>query len=238
MARPWPATNGISGGAGTDSLTLFAAAHTITLTNVTGIETIAVQAGFNQNLTLVNGNVAAGAQLTITGASLGSGNTLTVNGAAELDGHLMLTGGAGKDALTGGGGNDILSGGDGNDTLTGGNGNDVLRGGAGLDQLVGGAGSDTFDYDAITDNGGTGETIAGFTKGAGGDKLDISDLLDGLPGYDGTNAFSGGYVQFADSGTGNTIVKIDSDGGGDSYQTLVTITGVLLTEADTDNYVV
>ena len=145
-ARLDPATNTISGGAGTDSLTLFAAAHTITLTNVTGIETIAVQAGFNQSLTLVNGNVAAGAQLTITGASLGSGNTLTVNGAAELDGHLMLTGGAGKDALTGGGGNDILSGGDGNDTLTGGNGNDVLRGGGGLDQLVGGAGSDTFDY--------------------------------------------------------------------------------------------
>ena len=75
-------------------------------------------------------------------------------------------------------------------------------------------------------------------KGAGGDKLDISDLLDGLPGYDGTNAFSGGFVQFADSGTGNTIVKIDTDGGGDNYQTLVTITGVLLTEADTDNYVV
>ena len=186
----------------------------------------------------MNGNVAAGGQLTITGASLGSGNTLTVNGAAELDGNLMLTGGAGKDALTGGGGNDILSGGGGNDTLTGGNGNDVLRGGSGLDQLVGGAGSDTFDYNQITDNGGTGETIAGFVKGAGGDKLDISDLLDGLPGYDGSNAFSGGYVQFADSGTGNTIVKVDTDGGGDGYQTLVTITGVLLTEADTDNYVV
>ena len=77
-------------------------------------------------------------------------------------------------------------------------------------------------------------------KGAGGDKLDISDLLDGLPGYDGSNAFSGGYVQFADSGTGNTIVKIDSDGSGGSgsFQTLVTITGVLLTETDTDNYVV
>ena len=28
------------------------------------------------------------------------------------------------------------------------------------------------------------------------------------------------------------------DGNGDSYQTLVTITGVLLTETDTDNYVV
>ncbi len=203
-----------------------------------GIETINIQAGFSDSLTLVNGNVAAGDQLTINGASLGSSHTLTVNGAAELDGHLTLIGGAGKDTLTGGGGNDILVGGDGNDTLTGGNGNDVLRGGGGIDQLVGGAGSDTFDYNLITDNGGTGETIAGFVKGAGGDKLDISDLLDGLPGYDGTNAFSGGYVQFADSGTGNTIVKVDSDGGGDSYQTLVTITSVLLTETDTDNYIV
>ena len=231
-------TNTINGGAGSDSLTLFAAAHSITLTNISNIETINIQAGFNDSLTLVNGNVAAGAQLTINGASLGGANTLTVNGAAELDGRLALTGGAGNDTLTGGAGNDTLSGGAGNDSLTGGNGNDVLRGGGGLDQLVGGAGSDTFDYDLITDGGGTGETIAGFVKGAGGDKLDISDLLDGLPSYDGSNAFSGGYVQFADSGTGNTIVKIDTDGGGNSYQTLVTITGVLLTEADTDNYVV
>ena len=103
--------------------------------------------------------------------------------------------------------------------------------------LVGGAGSDTFDYNLITDAGTTGDTITGFTKGAGADVLDIADLLDTFAGYDGTNAFTGGYVQFSVSGV-NTLVKVDSDGGGDDYQTLVTITDVPLTEGDTDNYVV
>ena len=63
-------TTVINGGAGTDSLTLFAAAHTVTLTNVSNVETINIQAGFNDSLTLVNGNVAAGGHMTIDGASL------------------------------------------------------------------------------------------------------------------------------------------------------------------------
>ena len=49
------------------------------------------------------------------------------------------------------------------------------------------------------------------------------------------NAFTDGYVQFSVAGV-DTIVKVDVNGGGDNFQTLVTITNALLTESDTANY--
>ena len=67
--------------------------------------------------------------------------------------------------------------------------------------------------------------------------LDVSDLLDTFAGYDGTNAFTGGYLRFFASGA-NTLVQVDSDGGGNGYVTLATLTAVTVTAADTDNYVV
>src|SRR5262249_29854308 len=135
------ATTTINGNGGNDTLTLFAATHNVTLTNISNIETLNVQAGFNYTLTLVDGNVAAGQTMTFNGASLGAANSLTVNGAAELDGHLTLVGGAGNDRLTGGALSDLFTGNGGNDTLTG------------------GGGSDTFDYNQITDRGTTGDVI-------------------------------------------------------------------------------
>jgi Ca2+-binding RTX toxin-like protein len=189
-----------------------------------------VQAGFNYALTLVDGNVAAGQSLTLNGASLGA-NTLRVTGGAELDGHLSLFGGSG------------------NDTLAGGGTSDLIRGGGGNDMLSGGAGGDTFDYNALSDRGTTGDTITDFTKepirghgnyarvSVGADVLDVSDLLDTFAGYNGSNAFTGGYLHFQASGA-NTIVQVDSSGGGNGYVTLVTLNDVKLTTADTDNYVV
>jgi VCBS repeat-containing protein len=212
-------TTTIDGGAGTDVLTLRAANHTVTLTNVSDIETINVQAGFTYRLTLVDGNVAAGQQMTFNGANLGSGNSLRVNGAGELDGNLVLLGGAGADSLVGGAGGDTLRGSGGNDTLTG------------------GTGSDAFDYDALADRGTTGDRITDFTTGAGGDVLDLADILDGFAGYDGTNAISGGYLRFAASGA-NTLVQVDSDGGGNGFVTLATLNNVAMTAADTANYIV
>jgi Ca2+-binding RTX toxin-like protein len=206
-------------GAGDDTLTLHAAAHNVTLSNVSNVETIRVQDGFTYTLTLVDGNVAAGQQMTIDGSSLVSGNKLTVNGAAELDGNLVLIGGAGNDSLVGGAGNDTLRGGGGNDTLTG------------------GGGSDVFVYAAIGDRGTIGDRITDFATGIGGDILDLRDLLDGFAGYDGSNAISGGYLRFQASGA-NTVVQVDIDGGGDGFQTLVTLAGVTMTAADTANYLV
>jgi VCBS repeat-containing protein len=212
-------TTTIDGGAGSDALTLRAANHTVTLTNVSDIEAINVQAGFTYRLTLVDGNVAPGQQMTFNGANLGSGNSLRVNGAAELDGNLVLLGGGGADSLVGGAGSDTLRGSGGNDTLTG------------------GAGSDVFDYDALADRGTAGDRITDFATGAGGDVLDLADILDSFAGYDGTNAISGGYLRFAASGA-NTLVQVDSDGGGNSFVTLATLNNAAMTVADTANYVV
>ena len=177
-------------------------------------------------------------------------NGQTINGTTASE---TLTGTIGDDALNGGDGNDVLNGGNGNDTLNGGNGNDTLNGGEGMDLLVGGAdndtltgngGSDLFVYQATGDRGTTGDVITDFVKGSGGDVLKLTDLLatfSGITAGTHDNAFSGGYLQFVDSNGatagGNTLVQIDSDGGGNSYVTLTTLTNVLLTQADTANYV-
>jgi hypothetical protein len=65
----------------------------------------------------------------------------------------------------------------------------------------------------------------------------MHDVLDGLAGYDGANAFSGGFLNFKASGS-DTVVQVDADGGGDGYRTLVTLQHVALTAADTQNYTV
>ncbi|BEE21427.1 hypothetical protein VAWG007_15220 [Aeromonas enteropelogenes] len=112
------------------------------------------------------------------------------------------------------GGDDILDGGAGNDILYGQGGNDTLIGGLGSDTLTGGTGNDTFkwvsgDADGSTDN------ITDFTLGAtasGGDVLDLSDLLVGVP-TGGTNedlaTVLDNYLQFD---TATNKLTIDTDG--------------------------
>jgi Ca2+-binding RTX toxin-like protein len=106
--------------------------------------------------------------------------------------------------------NDELRGGIGNDILNGDDGNDILVGGAGADTMSGGAGSDTFVY--RSGDAAAVDTISGgFTAGAGGDVLDIADLLVG--------AFVGNessYLSLRESG-GNTILSIDRDGADTTY---------------------
>ncbi|MEE1869972.1 immunoglobulin-like domain-containing protein, partial [Pseudomonas auratipiscis] len=90
-------------------------------------------------------------------------------------GNDILLGGSGKDTLIGGAGNDLLIGGEGNDTLLGGEGNDILFGGKGDDILTGGSGADTFVWKA----GDTGKDVIKDFSRAEGDRLDLSDLLQG-----------------------------------------------------------
>ena len=167
-----------------------------------------------------------------------SGSTLTGN-----DGNDIIVGNdTDPSTMVGNNGNDILVGGLRGDTLRGNNGNDTLAGGGGNDVLSGGSDSDLFDYNALSDAdfGTAGDTITDFEKGL--DDLDLHDLLATFSGYTTETAFSGGYLNFAASGS-NTLVQVDSDGsansdGGNdsSFVTLATITGVTLTSGDTGDF--
>ena len=140
--------------------------------------------------------------------------TATLNGSTGND---AISGGTGAETLNGGDGNDILNGGAGNDTLNGGAGNDTLIGGAGNDTLDGGAGADTFAWH-FADRGTAGsaattgnDQINGFdsnSAAAGGDMLDLRDLLQG----ETTSATLDRYLDFNVVG-GNTEIRISSSGG-------------------------
>jgi VCBS repeat-containing protein len=165
-----------------------------------------------------------------------SGNDRLIGGS----GNNFLSGGSGSDKLRGGLGSDILDGGSardwlhgglGKDELTGGSGHDYLRGGAGNDVLSGGDGNDAFGYINLSDRGSGRERIVDFTvSGPSADKLYLHELLDGFSGYDGSNAYTGGYLRLLFSG-GSTIVQVDSTGGGDGYVNLVTTVNTILDPA-------
>jgi len=73
------------------------------------------------------------------------------------------------------------------------------------------------------------DTVADFTLGAGGDKLDIGDVL---VGYDlGDNAAE--FVQLVAS-NGNTIVRVDTNGavGGAHFTDAFVLTGVTATDVN------
>jgi Ca2+-binding RTX toxin-like protein len=132
--------------------------------------------------------------------------------------------GSGADVVDAGAGNDVVDGGAGNDILNGQLGNDVLVGGPGNDMLSGGAGSDRFDYNAIGDGV---DTISDFTRGAGGDVLDLRDVL---PGYVAGVSNAGSFVHLAESG-GNTTFSVNADGIGSDFvdfSVLQGATGLLL----------
>jgi Ca2+-binding RTX toxin-like protein len=129
--------------------------------------------------------------------------------------NLTLTGSANIKGI-GNALDNIIVGNSGNNTLDGGAGNDTLIGGRGADTLKGGTGRDTFVFSDLSD------------------VLKLTDILDGFgPGDD---LFADGFLDFQKSGS-STVVRVDVDGGGDSFQTLVTLNNVVLTAADTSNYI-
>jgi Ca2+-binding RTX toxin-like protein len=141
----------------------------------------------------------------------GDGND-TLNGG---DGHDILEGGVGNDTLSGGTGIDVLRGGEGADTLDGSDGDDVLVGGAGNDLLIGGLGSDIFRWE-LADRGVAGtpavDTVQDFDSAAfaaGGDRLDLRDLLQGETD-DAVNLTS--FLHFAQSGA-DAVIQVSSNGG-------------------------
>ncbi|RVU17186.1 calcium-binding protein [Methylobacterium oryzihabitans] len=133
------------------------------------------------------------------------------------------------DRMTGTSGNDRLLGGAGTDTLLGAGGNDYLWGGAGRDALTGGAGRDRFAFHQVSE---AGDTITDFKAGAKGDVLDLSVMAKRY-GWKG-DALAGGYLAFTQSGA-DTLVRIDSNGGANSFVILATLEGVTATSLTADN---
>uniref|UniRef100_UPI000AB79FF9 immunoglobulin-like domain-containing protein n=1 Tax=Pseudomonas sp. NBRC 111124 TaxID=1661039 RepID=UPI000AB79FF9 len=102
-------------------------------------------------------------------------------------GNDIIFGQGGNDYIDGGKGNDILLGGTGNDTLLGGEGNDLLFGGAGNDTLIGGKGNDILSGGTGADTfvwkmGDTGQDVIKDFKLGEGDRIDLTDLLQGERG--------------------------------------------------------
>jgi subtilisin family serine protease len=100
-------------------------------------------AGFSYNISMNDGNVAAGARLVISANSLASGEIVKFDGSAELDGSFRIFSGLGNDQLIGSAGRDEIWGRGGDDTITGGLGADVLRGGDGADRFIFGSAADS-----------------------------------------------------------------------------------------------
>jgi Ca2+-binding RTX toxin-like protein len=147
---------------------------------------------------------------------MGRAGNDTLNGGVGND---TLLGGDGNDTLNGGVGDDTLNGGSGGDTLNGDDGADVLTGGQGADFLTGGQGADVFKWE-LADNGAvnafTTDRITDFSAAnpsAGGDVLDLRDLLQGdLHGANNTAGNLGNFLDFSVAG-GSTTIRISTSGG-------------------------
>ncbi|MBT6204040.1 MAG: DUF642 domain-containing protein, partial [Rhodospirillaceae bacterium] len=90
----------------------------------------------------------------------------------------------------------------------------------------------------VLDNVEVMRVLENFTLGDGGDVLDLRGLLDSVGGPHDNTAFSGGYLQFDNSG-GDTTVLFDADGaagGAYEYVPVVTLVGATLTQTDEDYY--
>ena len=177
-----------------------------------------------------------------TGGANNNANTLSGSGGNNLidgqggddnisgnAGNDYIIGGAGNDTLNGGTGNDVLLGGIGNDIILGGTGSDLIRGGAGNDTLTGGATAGAADATAdvfawsLADAGTAGtpatDTITDFNVGAvsaGGDVLDLRDLLSGdVVGAGNTAGNLINFLEFEVSSSGgvtSTTIHISSTG--------------------------
>lgn len=153
------------------------------------------------------------------------GDTDTAHLYITTDDHLIGTDSGNTLATTDG--EDILEGKGGNDILNAGAGDDILIGGLGDDTLTGGSGKDMYVWQS--GESGT-DTVIGFTKGIGGDVLNLADLLQGEHATAGS---LGGYLSFNYTG-GNTVITIDTNGAttGGNAQTIV-LQGVDLTSNNT-----
>ena len=129
-------------------------------------------------------------------------------------------------SVPGVGGNDRLEGGAGNDWLFGQGGDDILIGGAGNDVLFGGSGNDTFVWNAGDRGGNYHDIVKDFDLDD--DKLDLSQLLQGIDGPASADVLTQ-YLSFDFvSDPGSTVINIASAGGGAPVDQTITLENTIL----------
>ena len=217
----------IAFGGGNDTLSIWnTGAISATLTNVSGVENIAiVDAGTGTiTLTLADGNFVSTQVGTISNG--GAAEVLTLDADAEDDSSLTITGGTGGDSIIGTdaklSGTTVLG-----DTINGGNGADTITGSLGADSITGGAGADVFNYDVVADS-------------AGSYVDSVTDFLDGTDTFTVTidrSSDSAGRTMNGNVTAGQSTVQAAQDAlTGEIGQAIyVTDTGHLYINANSDN---
>ncbi|BAN50029.1 retention module-containing protein [Metapseudomonas resinovorans] len=204
---------------------------TLSLSDLSGISTVDLRAS-NSGTDFSVGSVNVGFTKTVTadassnttlnlGATVtdGSGDKASTDFSVVIDPDHTLQGTTGNDSLKGSDLADTLQGGAGNDTLDGGKGNDTLYGGEGKDSLIGGQGNDILWGQGGADTfvwksgdagiaGNPAQDVVKDFKLSEGDKIDLSDLLQG----ETTTTIDNFLKLIVDTGTGNATLLVSKDG--------------------------
>jgi uncharacterized delta-60 repeat protein len=151
-----------------------------------------------------------------------------------------LNGTSGNDLIQGLGGADIINAGSGIDVIDAGDGNDTVRY-SGTATITGGTGSDTFVLSAAAAAiGNAAIHITDFAAGAGGDQLDLGELITHLQslGMIGSDPFAAGWMQVANV-AGSTHVEVDLTGGANGAQwvSLAVLQGVAAADVVSANVI-
>lgn len=147
------------------------------------------------------------------------GNIINIDSGATVDlSSMSITGGSdirgttGNETITGSTVGDTIRGDSGNDVINGHTGSDIIYGGAGADTMDGGTGNDDF-YIAGTDSLGD-----QYTGGTGTDEIRMTaDVYFNLANTFTTveTIISGGFIIYADTGTGFDLTGMAISGGSD-----------------------
>ncbi len=168
----------------------------LTVTTITGIETLVVHSNITLTLDQLNSfdtivldqftshtiNVVDAGGLLLDSWSYAGTIEATGEDAVTIDRSLagssqLVVGYDGDDTLTGSAFADAIYGNGGADTINGGAGNDTIYGGAGADTMDGGAGADTFVYAQGDSTEASMDVINGFNVAE--DVIDLSGVAPG-----------------------------------------------------------